>query len=265
MEIVRTVADVRRVLGLLRGGRHIGLVPTMGALHDGHGVVPSRGRGLQLRRRQPVRQPDAVRQPGDLDAYPRDEPRDARIAEQSGVDWLFAPAVAEMFAPGHATWVAIEGAAHGPGGRFSPRSLPGRRHGLPQALRHRRPAPRVLRTKGRAAGRRRQTTGARFQSRPRDPRRADGARSRWPRAVVAKRPSVGRGTRASARDSAGASGGARRLPRRRRCRRRGAGDARRASSRSTSRSPISMDGRPSPSPPVSARTRLIDNIPLGER
>jgi pantoate--beta-alanine ligase len=126
MEIVRTIADVRHALGPLRGGSTIGLVPTMGAFHDGHVALFQAARAACDRVVASLFvNPTQFGDPADLSAYPRDEPRDARIAEQSGVDLLFAPTVAEMFGPGHATWIAIEGAAQGLEGDFRPNHFRG--------------------------------------------------------------------------------------------------------------------------------------------
>jgi pantoate--beta-alanine ligase len=114
MKIVRTIAEIRGALHPFRAGATVGLVPTMGAFHAGHVAL---FRAAQTACDQVVASlfvnPTQFGDPADLNAYPRDEVRDARIAEESGVDWLFAPTVAEMFGPGHATWVAIEGAAEG--------------------------------------------------------------------------------------------------------------------------------------------------------
>jgi pantoate--beta-alanine ligase len=56
--------------------------------------------------------------PGDLARYPRDESTDARAAEAAGVDLLFAPSADEMYPPGFASWVEIEGPARGLEGEF---------------------------------------------------------------------------------------------------------------------------------------------------
>jgi pantoate--beta-alanine ligase len=121
MEIVRTIADVRRALRPLRRGSIIGLVPTMGAFHDGHvALFQAAHAACDCVVASLFVNPTQFGNPADLAAYPRDEPRDARIAERSGVDYLFAPTVAEMFEPDHATWIAIEGAAQGLEGDFRP-------------------------------------------------------------------------------------------------------------------------------------------------
>jgi pantoate--beta-alanine ligase len=123
---VRTVADLRATLApARREARCIGLVPTMGAFHEGH---------LSLMRAARERcAPDGVvvvslfvnptqfGETADLAAYPRDEGRDARLAEAEGVDVLFAPPSEEMYPDGFATTVHVAGVtdtlegAHRPG------------------------------------------------------------------------------------------------------------------------------------------------------
>jgi len=123
MRIVRTVADLREALAPhRRAGRSIGLVPTMGAFHEGH---------LSLMRRAREDHPVVVVslfvnptqfRPGeDLAAYPRDEAGDAADAEAVGVDMLFAPPPEEVYPPGFSTEVRVEdvtepleGASRGP-------------------------------------------------------------------------------------------------------------------------------------------------------
>jgi pantoate--beta-alanine ligase len=111
MKTVRTVADLRAELaGPRRAGRSIGLVPTMGAFHEGH---------LELIRRARAQNdlvvvslfvnPAQFGPSEDLDSYPRDEARDAAQAEELGVDVLFAPAVDEVYPPGFSTTVSVAG------------------------------------------------------------------------------------------------------------------------------------------------------------
>jgi pantoate--beta-alanine ligase len=121
MMTVRTIAEVRRVLRPFRASSTIGLVPTMGAFHDCHIALfrAARAESDQVVASLFVN-PTQFGDPGDLAAYPRDEAHDARIAEESGVDCLFAPGVDEMFAEGHATWVEPESAARGLEGDFRP-------------------------------------------------------------------------------------------------------------------------------------------------
>jgi pantoate--beta-alanine ligase len=111
MKTVRTVAELREQLASPRQqGRRIGLVPTMGALHDGHLSLISRARDeCELVVVSLFVNPAQFDDAGDLDGYPRDERRDAGLAEELGVDFLFAPAVSEVYPPNFATSVAVGG------------------------------------------------------------------------------------------------------------------------------------------------------------
>jgi pantoate--beta-alanine ligase len=121
MKTARTIADLRRLLHPFRTESTIGLVPTMGAFHGGHVALfrAARGASDQVVASLFVN-PAQFSDPADLADYPRDEAHDARIAEKEGVDYLFAPSVKEMFPPGHATWIDVEGASHGLEGDFRP-------------------------------------------------------------------------------------------------------------------------------------------------
>ena len=111
MKIARTVAEVRGALaGARRRGEEIGLVPTMGAFHEGHLSLMRRARaecGLVVV--SLFVNPAQFNDPADLDNYPRDERRDAEFAQQAGVDVLFIPAAAEMYPEGFATSVSVAG------------------------------------------------------------------------------------------------------------------------------------------------------------
>jgi pantoate--beta-alanine ligase len=106
MRIARTI---REVWAEPPAGR-VGLVPTMGAFHDGHLSLFGAARAecdtvvVSL-----FVNPSQFAPTEDLARYPRDEERDARLAEAAGVDVLFAPSEAEMYPPGFATWVDVEG------------------------------------------------------------------------------------------------------------------------------------------------------------
>jgi pantoate--beta-alanine ligase len=111
MRIVRAVADLRAVLApARRAGRSIGLVPTMGALHDGHLSLVRRARAdndvvvVSL-----FVNPTQFAPTEDLAAYPRDEAGDARAAQQAGADILFAPSVDEVYPDGFSTTVHVDG------------------------------------------------------------------------------------------------------------------------------------------------------------
>ena len=102
MNILRTVSDVRAALAGPRSRGPIGLVPTMGALHDGH---TSLIRGARVECDTVVVtlfvNPTQFGDPADLHAYPRDETNDARIAVEAGADFLFTPTADEIYQSGH--------------------------------------------------------------------------------------------------------------------------------------------------------------------
>jgi pantoate--beta-alanine ligase len=102
---------VRRISELHLGTVDVGLVPTMGALHDGHRALFRAARSENdVVVASLFVNPAQFDEQSDLAAYPRDEARDAAIAEAEGVDVLFAPAPDEMYPPGFATWVDVEDA-----------------------------------------------------------------------------------------------------------------------------------------------------------
>jgi pantoate--beta-alanine ligase len=120
MTTIRTIAELRRTLAPLRTGT-IGFVPTMGAFHDGHARLFQEARAVSDTVVASLFvNPLQFGDPADLAAYPRDEARDTRLAAEAGVDFLFAPAVEEMYPAGQATWVDVGGAADGFEGRFRP-------------------------------------------------------------------------------------------------------------------------------------------------
>jgi pantoate--beta-alanine ligase len=111
MRTVRTVADLRAALrDARRAERTIGLVPTMGALHDGHLSLVRAARAendvvvVSL-----FVNPTQFNEAADLDAYPRDEARDTEAAAAAGADLLFAPSAGEVYPPGFATTVRVAG------------------------------------------------------------------------------------------------------------------------------------------------------------
>ena len=111
MIVIRTVAELRKAVGAARvGGARVGLVPTMGAFHEGH---------VSLMRRARERcgfvivtlfvNPTQFNDPADLARYPRDEARDAALAATAGADVLFAPAVGEVYPEGFSTTIEVRG------------------------------------------------------------------------------------------------------------------------------------------------------------
>jgi pantoate--beta-alanine ligase len=121
MKTLRTIAEVRRALARPRTSGTIGLVPTMGALHAGHvALVDAARRECDTVVASIFVNPTQFNDPADFAAYQRNEDADARIAADAGVDYLFVPAVEEIYGPGDATWVEVEGAAAGLEGEFRP-------------------------------------------------------------------------------------------------------------------------------------------------
>jgi pantoate--beta-alanine ligase len=110
MRTVRTVVDVRAAVQAARAeGQRIGLVPTMGALHAGHEELIRRAAaGNDVVVVSLFVNPRQFDEASDLDAYPRDEQRDAAIAAAAGADLLFAPAADEVYPPGFSTTVAVD-------------------------------------------------------------------------------------------------------------------------------------------------------------
>ena len=121
MRVMRSIAALREALAPFRGRSEIGLVPTMGAFHDGHAAL------LRAARREcdlvvaSVFVNPAQFGPGeDFHRYPRDEERDMQIAEDAGVDFLFAPPTDELYPPGFQTWVEVEDLSRRLEGDFRP-------------------------------------------------------------------------------------------------------------------------------------------------
>ncbi len=108
----RTISALHAELEPLRAKHRIGLVPTMGALHAGHEALIRRAQAECDVVVASIFVNPAQFGPGeDLERYPRDEPRDAALAESWGVDHLFIPSPEEMYPEGFATWVEVEGLA----------------------------------------------------------------------------------------------------------------------------------------------------------
>jgi pantoate--beta-alanine ligase len=111
MRTLRHVGDLRALLAPRRRAKAtIGLVPTMGALHEGHLSL------IRLARAQCdvvvvslFVNPSQFDEHSDLERYPRSEREDAALAAQAGADLLFAPSIEEVYPPGFATAVEVLG------------------------------------------------------------------------------------------------------------------------------------------------------------
>ena len=123
MEIVRTIADLRSHIASWRStGARVGLVPTMGALHDGHLALVKTAQAECERVVATIFvNPKQFAPNEDLDAYPRREEADLTMLRSAGIALVFMPGTAEMYPPGFATTVRIAGltdclcGAHRPG------------------------------------------------------------------------------------------------------------------------------------------------------
>ena len=111
MRTLRTISELRAALAEpRRQGQSIGLVPTMGAFHEGHLSLIRQARAdcdvvvVSL-----FVNPTQFNDPGDLHSYPRDESSDAALAAKCDADILFAPPVEEVYRPGFATTVSVAG------------------------------------------------------------------------------------------------------------------------------------------------------------
>lgn len=121
MKTVRTVSELRTELA--GRPRPVGLVPTMGALHQGHLSLIGHAREASATVVVSLFvNPAQFERTDDLAAYPRDEDRDRALAAEAGADLLFAPPASEVYPPGFGTSVelrgplaeALEGESRGP-------------------------------------------------------------------------------------------------------------------------------------------------------
>ena len=107
MKVVRTAAELRAALDPERRvGASIGLVPTMGAFHAAHlSLIAAARAGSDRVVVSLFVNPAQFGRGEDLEHYPRDEARDLAVAEEEGVDLLFAPSADEIYPDGFDTWI----------------------------------------------------------------------------------------------------------------------------------------------------------------
>jgi pantoate--beta-alanine ligase len=111
MELIQRPAEMQRLAAEHRSrGKSIGLVPTMGALHAGHlSLLRACRAGHDLSVMSLFVNPTQFDRQEDLAKYPRDPEGDSRLARDAGVDVIFAPTIDDIYPPGYATSVTVEG------------------------------------------------------------------------------------------------------------------------------------------------------------
>ncbi len=111
MKIIRDLDEINKACSEFRAGnKRIGLVPTMGALHDGHCSLLQRSRRLCDVSVMSIFVNPTQFGPGeDLDRYPRPFEADCAMAERHGCDIVFAPSKDAMYPPAYSTFVNVEG------------------------------------------------------------------------------------------------------------------------------------------------------------
>jgi pantoate--beta-alanine ligase len=107
MRVARSIVETRAALQPAREGS-IGLVPTMGSLHEGHlSLLRAAREECDTVVMSLFVNPTQFGDEHDLASYPRDEEHDLGLAREAGVDLVFAPGAAEMYPPGYQTWVEV--------------------------------------------------------------------------------------------------------------------------------------------------------------
>src|ERR1019366_7513502 len=122
MKICSTIAEGRAFCCSVRASRkRLGLVPTMGALHEGHlSLVRAARAQCDAFAVSIFVNPTQFGPTEDLSKYPRQFERDCRLLEKEGVEILFAPPVEEIYPNGAVTWVCVEGLSEKLDGRSRP-------------------------------------------------------------------------------------------------------------------------------------------------
>ena len=128
MEIFRTISEMRAASrAARRNDKRLGLVPTMGALHEGHlSLVRAAKKQCDLVAASIFVNPTQFGPNEDLARYPRNFERDCELLKKEEVDFLFAPSVDEMYPAGTVTTVSVEGLSD----RLCGKSRPGHFRGV---------------------------------------------------------------------------------------------------------------------------------------
>jgi pantoate--beta-alanine ligase len=119
---VHTIAEVRQAVREVRAlGATVGMVPTMGALHEGHlSLIRTARAECDAVVVSIFVNPTQFGPNEDLAKYPRTLARDTELSQAAGADLIFCPADGEMYPPGFSTWVEVEGLTAGLCGRSRP-------------------------------------------------------------------------------------------------------------------------------------------------
>ena len=125
---IKTIAEMRAACAeARRGGKGLGLVPTMGALHEGHlSLVRAAREQCDAVAVSIFVNPTQFGPNEDFSKYPRSFERDRKLLEAEKVEFLFAPSVEEMYPPGAVTFVTVEGLSE----KLCGRSRPGHFRGV---------------------------------------------------------------------------------------------------------------------------------------
>lgn len=121
MKLLETISDSRAACAAAKSRGRLGLVPTMGALHEGHlSLVRAAKAQSDVVAVSLFVNPTQFGPNEDLSKYPRTFERDRELLEKEGVDFLFAPTAAEMYPNGAATFVTVEGLSEKLDGKSRP-------------------------------------------------------------------------------------------------------------------------------------------------
>lgn len=128
LKIFKSIDEMRAASrGARRAGKRLGLVPTMGALHEGHlSLVRAARAASDVVAVSIFVNPTQFGPNEDLAKYPRSFERDCELLEREGVEFIFAPSVDEMYPAGALTWVTVEGLS----GKLDGRSRPSHFRGV---------------------------------------------------------------------------------------------------------------------------------------
>jgi len=128
MKLVHSIAEMRALSRSARSaGKRLGLVPTMGALHEGHvSLVRAAKAKTDIVAASIFVNPTQFGPNEDFAKYPRNLENDCARLELQGVEWVFAPATEEMYSSNSATWVTVEGLSD----RLCGKSRPGHFRGV---------------------------------------------------------------------------------------------------------------------------------------